>query len=80
MALMVTDDGGEPLMKLPFWLTFTFTFIAVVGAVDAVTVTVVASPSVMVVGLAEILTDGVPGGGLSLSLTVMVADDGEPTV
>ena len=61
-------------------MTFTFTFIEVVGAGDAVTVTVVVPPSVMVVGLAEMVTDGVPGGGSSLSLTVIVTEEGEPTV
>ena len=82
LALMVTLDGGEPLMKSPFWLTFTFTFIEVVGAGFAVTVTVVVPPSVMVVGLAEMVTDGVGGGGgdpPSLSSTMTVAMDGSPT-
>ena len=70
----------EPLMKLPFWLTFTLTFIEVVGAGDAVSVNVAFAPSVMGEVPAEIDTDGVPSGEVSLSLTVTVAEDGEPTV
>ena len=77
---METDRVPGELMKLPLWLTFTFTFIEVVGAGDAVSVKVASVPSVMGEVPAEMVTCGVFGGGLSLSLTVTVADDGEPTV
>ena len=69
----------EPLMKLPLCVTFTLTFIEVVGAGVAVSVKVASVPSVMGEVPAEMVTAGVPGGEVSLSLTVMVTEDGEPT-
>ena len=77
---MVIVEGGEPLMKLPFWVTFTLTVIVAVGAGFAVSVNVAFAPSVTGEVPDVMVTAGVPGGGLSLSLTVTVAEDGEPTL
>ena len=82
MARKVTVEGGVPLRTLPVWVTFTRTFSAVVGAGFAVIVNVASAPSVMVGGFAVIVTfgSGGPLGAASLSLTVTVAEAGEPTV
>ena len=72
---MVTDEGGEPLRVLPVSETFTFTVIAVDGAGFAVSVNVADMPSVTLGGFAVIVTCG-----MSLSLTVTVAEAGVPTV
>ena len=77
---MVTVDGGVPLMTSSVSVTFTLTVIAVEGAGSAVIVNVAFVPSVTGEVPAEIVNCGVPGGGLSLSLTMTVAEDGEPTV
>ena len=71
---------GDPLMVLPVSLTFTFTVIGDAGVGDAVSVNVAFAPSVTGEVPAEIVTCGVFSGGLSLSLTVMVAEAGEPTL
>ena len=77
---MVTDDAGEPLMTSSVSLTFTLTVIAVVGAGDAVIVNVASVPSVTGDVSASIVTCGVPGGEMSLSSTVILAEAGEPVV
>ena len=71
-----------PLKTLPVWVTFTRTFSAVVGLGFAVILNVASVPSVMAVGFAVIVTfgSGGPLGAASLSFTVTVAEDGEPTV
>ena len=82
LALKVTDDAGVPLRTLPVWVTFIRTFSAAVGAGFAVIVKVASVPSVTGEVPAEIVTSGrgsfTPGASLSLTLTV--ADDGEPAV
>ena len=82
LARKVTVDGGVPLRTLPVWVTFTRTFSAVVGLGFAVSVNVASVPSVMVGGFAVMVTCGCGGplGAASLSLTVTVAEDGEPIV
>ena len=75
MALNVTVEGGVPLMTSPVWVTFTFTVSAVAGLGSAVIVNVASVPSVTLARFAVIVICG-----MSLSLTVTVAEDGEPTV
>ena len=69
---MVIVEGGEPLMKLPFWVTFTLTVIVAVGAGFAVSVNVAFAPSVTGEVPDVMVTDGVPGGGI----VVVVDGDG----
>ena len=75
LALKVTVEGGVPLMTSPVSVMFTFTVSAVAGLGCAVSVKVAFMPSVMDVVFAVIVTCG-----MSLSLTVTVAEAGVPTV
>ena len=75
LALKVMVDGGVPLRTSSVWVTFTFTVSAVAGAGFALIVNVAAVPSVTGDVFAVIVTCG-----MSLSLTVTVAEDGVPTV
>ena len=68
-ALMVTVEGGVPLRVLAVSVTFTFTVSAVSDGGYAVIVNVAGVPSVMLVGLALIVTCGSPAGA---RVTVMV--------
>ena len=80
---MVIVASGVPLMKVPVWVMFTLTVIAVVGVGAAVIVNVASVPSVMGEVPAEIVTSGGTGAftsGASSSLTLTVAEDGSPTV
>ena len=56
---MMMVEGGEPLMKLPFSLTFTFTVIEDAGKGFALSVNVADWPSVTLEEFRVIVTTGI---------------------